>query len=194
MISVRLFTTKVPPLRRSDRKRPSRPRNNKKDRVAWIPNKKTKGCMRCKRSFKMLVRRHHCRRCGFVVCGACSSQKLPAPGYKRPQRVCNSCHKCEATVTSRPSQTTLCSSPKDYYPTPHDSTGRAPIDTKLNDGMRKTTDASSIDSTSVDGGIDRSPKPVPEWLEELNDEDMEWMGPMLAENKSTSNRNKLSSR
>ena len=37
-------------------------------------------------------RRHHCRRCGRVVCGVCSAQQMSIDGYERPQRTCNDCY------------------------------------------------------------------------------------------------------
>lgn len=39
------------------------------------------------------VIQHHCRKCGAVVCGACSAKKtmLPAQSSK-PLRVCNTCY------------------------------------------------------------------------------------------------------
>ncbi|XP_043937597.1 pleckstrin homology domain-containing family F member 1-like [Protopterus annectens] len=61
----------------------------------WIPDKATDICMRCtKTKFSFLHRRHHCRKCGFVVCGVCSSQKLSIPTIsKQPQKVCLLCYK-----------------------------------------------------------------------------------------------------
>ncbi|KAG8225133.1 hypothetical protein J437_LFUL006157 [Ladona fulva] len=44
-------------------------------------------------SFSMFNRRHHCRRCGRVVCGACSTRRLKVEGYLGvPVRVCDDCH------------------------------------------------------------------------------------------------------
>eukprot|EP00735_Rhodelphis_limneticus_P008417 TRINITY_DN2138_c0_g1::TRINITY_DN2138_c0_g1_i3::g.12887::m.12887 TRINITY_DN2138_c0_g1::TRINITY_DN2138_c0_g1_i3::g.12887 ORF type:complete len:1617 (+),score=226.30,sp/B4JHI7/LST2_DROGR/50.85/6e-14,Arm/PF00514.18/3,Arm/PF00514.18/0.89,Arm/PF00514.18/3.7e+03,Arm/PF00514.18/4.8,Arm/PF00514.18/0.014,Arm/PF00514.18/0.0091,Arm/PF00514.18/5.2e+03,Arm/PF00514.18/1.9e+02,Arm/PF00514.18/1.2e+03,Arm/PF00514.18/2.9e+02,Arm/PF00514.18/0.83,Arm/PF00514.18/4.1e+03,Arm/PF00514.18/17,Arm/PF00514.18/0.27,Arm/PF00 len=50
-------------------------------------------CMRCKTAFTIIRRYHHCRCCGQVVCGTCSTEKLPVPsmGYTIPVRVCNEC-------------------------------------------------------------------------------------------------------
>lgn len=41
-------------------------------RPAWEPDHATSACRRCARPFSLLNRRHHCRRCGLVVCAACS--------------------------------------------------------------------------------------------------------------------------
>lgn len=40
-------------------------------------------------------RRHHCRRCGQVICGACSGHEWPLPrimGHAAPVRICNVCY------------------------------------------------------------------------------------------------------
>lgn len=43
----------------------------------WIPNESANECMCCKQLvFTMFNRRHHCRRCGRVVCGLCSMNRL----------------------------------------------------------------------------------------------------------------------
>ncbi|KAI8806413.1 FYVE zinc finger-domain-containing protein [Cladochytrium replicatum] len=39
----------------------------------WIPDEEADTCMACKRTkFNFLFRKHHCRRCGRVICGSCS--------------------------------------------------------------------------------------------------------------------------
>lgn len=38
-------------------------------------------------------RRHHCRRCGRVVCSECSAHLSEVKGYDVPVRVCNDCYK-----------------------------------------------------------------------------------------------------
>jgi hypothetical protein len=44
--------------------------------------------------------RHHCRCCGHLVCGACSSKKgtVPALGFKEEVRVCDKCRSTAAEV------------------------------------------------------------------------------------------------
>lgn len=43
----------------------------------WIPDSSVRGCMVCGARFTLLVRRHHCRRCGACVCHGCSTTRLP---------------------------------------------------------------------------------------------------------------------
>lgn len=66
------------------------------DKSNWIKDDETTHCMCCKRSvFTMLTRRHHCRRCGRVVCHSCSTKRLLIPKlYENVMvRVCDDCHK-----------------------------------------------------------------------------------------------------
>lgn len=42
----------------------------------WIADEETMLCMLCCAKFTVFLRRHHCRCCGRVLCGPCSSQKV----------------------------------------------------------------------------------------------------------------------
>jgi len=74
--------------------------------MTWLPDSHSDVCMMCKTSFDLLIRRHHCRKCGGIYCGGCCSNyiKLPlnmiisAPRFDRstidpsiPVRCCNKC-------------------------------------------------------------------------------------------------------
>ncbi|XP_053694720.1 pleckstrin homology domain-containing family F member 1 homolog isoform X1 [Sabethes cyaneus] len=62
--------------------------------AVWVPDSEANVCMHCKKTqFTMLIRRHHCRNCGAVVCGPCSSKKFLLPGQStKPLRVCLDCY------------------------------------------------------------------------------------------------------
>ncbi|XP_074067546.1 pleckstrin homology domain-containing family F member 1 isoform X2 [Macrotis lagotis] len=68
----------------------------------WIPDKATDICMRCTQTkFSALTRRHHCRKCGFVVCGDCSRERFLMPRLSsKPLRVCGLCYR-ELTAEKR---------------------------------------------------------------------------------------------
>jgi FYVE zinc finger len=59
----------------------------------WVPDGAAKICMICGTGFNVVRRRHHCRNCGKVVCGACSKWKLKLPHVdaKKEVRVCTFC-------------------------------------------------------------------------------------------------------
>lgn len=59
----------------------------------WTPDKKSAKCTQCPSEFTVINRRHHCRKCGALVCGKCSSFKMIVPNIdaKKPVRVCDKC-------------------------------------------------------------------------------------------------------
>ncbi|XP_017083839.2 zinc finger FYVE domain-containing protein 26 homolog isoform X2 [Drosophila eugracilis] len=64
------------------------------NRQQWTRDEEASHCMCCRRAaFTMLMRRHHCRRCGRVVCYACSTHRLRIPELydELEVRICNDC-------------------------------------------------------------------------------------------------------
>ncbi|XP_041827427.1 zinc finger FYVE domain-containing protein 26 isoform X2 [Melanotaenia boesemani] len=82
----------------SGRKRPSsakfQPPDQPPARKDWVPDSQQDVCMVCRRErFTMFNRRHHCRRCGRLVCQACSEQKMLVDGCPGEEvRVCDQCY------------------------------------------------------------------------------------------------------
>lgn len=64
------------------------------DKCSWVRDEEATHCMCCKRSvFTMLTRRHHCRRCGRVICHSCSTRRMHIPKLYADVmvRVCDDC-------------------------------------------------------------------------------------------------------
>lgn len=63
--------------------------------TVWEPmNLLGGGCNVCKEAFGFMQMRHHCRRCGFVVCMSCLyPERLSVGGSKHPKPVCRPCAK-----------------------------------------------------------------------------------------------------
>ncbi|KAJ3110643.1 hypothetical protein HDU96_006409 [Phlyctochytrium bullatum] len=61
--------------------------------ASWVPDSEADVCMVCsKTQFGVIVRRHHCRQCGYVICGYCSKFKALQEGNRmRRVRVCVLC-------------------------------------------------------------------------------------------------------
>ncbi|XP_028673089.1 pleckstrin homology domain-containing family F member 2 [Erpetoichthys calabaricus] len=67
---------------------------NNEHAAVWVPDSEASVCMRCQKiKFTPVNRRHHCRKCGFVVCGPCSEKKFLLPSQSsKPVRVCDFCY------------------------------------------------------------------------------------------------------
>lgn len=61
---------------------------------AWVEDSEATECMACKAPFTFVNRKHHCRNCGGIFCGACSSKKIAILRIQvtEPVRVCNNCY------------------------------------------------------------------------------------------------------
>ncbi|KAG7158413.1 uncharacterized protein LOC121878790 [Homarus americanus] len=60
----------------------------------WVPDAEVRRCPVCEVAiFSMFCRRHHCRRCGRVVCSSCSQHRNVVQGYDELLvRVCADCY------------------------------------------------------------------------------------------------------
>ena len=62
----------------------------------WVADSFRRACGCCGSTFRFFRRRHHCRRCGEVVCSSCSASEQPIPVlFPAPEivsaRVCSTC-------------------------------------------------------------------------------------------------------
>ncbi|XP_046580806.1 pleckstrin homology domain-containing family F member 2-like isoform X1 [Haliotis rubra] len=77
---------------------------SKEDSPVWVPDSEARTCMHCRKSeFSIVNRRHHCRKCGILVCNACSNKRLMMPQQSsKPLRVCLTCyHKLSNSAEGR---------------------------------------------------------------------------------------------
>ena len=65
----------------------------------WCHDDDVDKCTLCHTQFGTLTRRHHCRACGQIYCGSCSSHVGSIPSYvphvydnSRLLRMCDNCH------------------------------------------------------------------------------------------------------
>nr|XP_009858526.1 zinc finger protein ZF2 isoform X2 [Ciona intestinalis] len=58
----------------------------------WTDDRSTAECRACNRAFSITVRKHHCRHCGEIFCGECSSRTATVAASKNPVRVCERCY------------------------------------------------------------------------------------------------------
>lgn len=58
----------------------------------WIPDSEVSECQTCLKPFSFLVRKHHCRLCGRVICGECSRFRMVLERTGKSVRVCRSCY------------------------------------------------------------------------------------------------------
>ncbi|KAH9845741.1 FYVE-domain-containing protein [Teratosphaeria destructans] len=57
----------------------SRRRGSDMAPARWQPDHEVAKCPFCQRDFGLLTRKHHCRKCGRVVCSACSPHRIMIP-------------------------------------------------------------------------------------------------------------------
>jgi len=69
----------------------------------WVPDIEASLCMVCKKTkFSVIERRHHCRKCGAVVCASCSKGKFVLRKISsKPLRVCDGCYSVLSSSTNQ---------------------------------------------------------------------------------------------
>ncbi|KAI4466940.1 pleckstrin y domain-containing family f member 2-related [Holotrichia oblita] len=74
--------------------------------AVWVPDGEASVCMHCKETqFTLINRRHHCRKCGAVVCGPCSNKRFVLPNQSaKPLRVCTHCYDLLSSGTQETSR------------------------------------------------------------------------------------------
>ena len=80
---------------------PQRPKPVSVSRTFWMPDHSCRVCYECDSQFTIFNRRHHCRLCGRVFCGRCTSNSVPISsdeagdetGELERIRACNYCFK-----------------------------------------------------------------------------------------------------
>ncbi|KAF5400187.1 Early endosome antigen 1 [Paragonimus heterotremus] len=58
----------------------------------WVRDDDASACVGCHREFSISNRKHHCRNCGGIFCGNCSSNRASTASSKDPVRVCRLCY------------------------------------------------------------------------------------------------------
>lgn len=71
----------------------------------WRPDETSGLCSKCNAAFSLLFRKHHCRKCGLIVCANCSKDRvvIASLDHGRPVRVCVTCSARIAQGESVPS-------------------------------------------------------------------------------------------
>lgn len=65
------------------------------EKFDWMADDDASQCVICDKPFgRIKNRRHHCRHCGRLVCGLCSSRKHVLRAGEEPRRVCDDCFDC----------------------------------------------------------------------------------------------------
>jgi len=60
---------------------------------SWVKDEMSENCLLCGNKFTVFNRKHHCRRCGLLVCGDCSQKSFRCCNqyYNNIERACDGC-------------------------------------------------------------------------------------------------------
>eukprot|EP00164_Ancoracysta_twista_P003301 GFYU01004409.1.p1 GENE.GFYU01004409.1~~GFYU01004409.1.p1 ORF type:complete len:860 (-),score=269.31 GFYU01004409.1:109-2688(-) len=138
--------------------------SGRKTEGEWVPDDASICCLVCSRRFTELYRRHHCRHCGSLICGACSSKKLAIENFsnKKKNRVCDSCFNQLNAKSDVRQQIFTPRQPPQHNPEevaqqnrqqlfdgrPNSDSGRGPSETQSDGSKRpQSTPAASVNAT-----------------------------------------------
>lgn len=71
-------------------------------RTVWKSDKSSDCCSGCGVKWTFANRRHHCRECGDLVCGSCSSHRKVLQLGQKPVRICVDCWRGEEILEHNP--------------------------------------------------------------------------------------------
>lgn len=70
-------------------------------RGQWMNDSESDSCLECNSSFSLLLRRHHCRRCGGLFCDNCTSKRMLIPDALFVVPPNSLFHESDSTVINR---------------------------------------------------------------------------------------------
>ena len=92
----------------------------------WESDKEGANCRICNTGFTAIKRRHHCRKCGLLVCGGCSNNTVFLQTLQRYSRVCDTCYKEMGGSTIKKGSK--------IWRSPESFTERAPVSARVAEG------------------------------------------------------------
>lgn len=75
--------------------------NTQKNARRWESDTDVTACNGCEKLFSLSIRKHHCRNCGLIYCGDCTSRNAHITSSKKPVRVCDKCFDEVTSGTAR---------------------------------------------------------------------------------------------
>ncbi|XP_065192207.1 pleckstrin homology domain-containing family F member 2-like isoform X2 [Sycon ciliatum] len=112
--------------------------------AVWVPDSNATMCLVCEKTkFSAINRRHHCRKCGTLVCGNCSKHKWLLPQISnKPVRICTRCY---AALRSSPESAATATAPGSVPDSP------APVTSKSAAAPAAAASEEAPESSAEDG-------------------------------------------